>query len=122
MIRKINNPLNTIDFEPHSIHKETSEVVIRFSEGAIKFTGVLLIQVGYPNEEIYIHTDLFLTNDMSRNVIYEIQQSKWLKEIVEKNKVHPRHQDTMFDNYRHFALFFEDETFQCLAETISFEK
>jgi hypothetical protein len=46
---------------------------------------------------------------------FEVRNSSWIRELVEINSVHPRHDPALFSSLRHFVLTFHDEVFECVA-------
>jgi hypothetical protein len=39
---------------------------------------------------------------------YQIENSPWIKELMIANRIHDRHNDSMFDRDRHYAVCFKD--------------
>ena len=93
---------------------------IEYSDGRafIKFDGLRQFKFGYPNEEAISGHDYFHLG-LSPYDLYEVINSKWIKSLKEKNRVHPYHTDEMFSNDRHFILPLHDNTFEVIA--ISYE-
>lgn len=40
--------------------------------------------------------------------LYEVQNSPWLGDLMRANRVHPRHEDSLFSDRRHFVACFKD--------------
>ncbi len=111
--------LREISQTPYSfvLEKDENNVKLIFKDIELIFQKCLILKCGYPNEEIYLHSDLYFENNLNKYFLYEIQESEWLKQIVQMNRVHPRHSDQIFINERHFLIYFEDETFECIARS-----
>ncbi len=111
--------LNSITANYYSCNlcKTDSDVTINFDSVNLVFLGCSIFKCGYPNEEIYMHYDYYTQGSMSKYCLYEIHESEWIKELNEMNKVHPRHTDEIFIRTKHFIIVFEDEVFECIANS-----
>lgn len=57
--------------------------------------------------------------------LYEVKNSPWIKEQMERNRVHPRHSDSLFEGKKHYIACFKDVMFEVtcrLWEEISLSK
>lgn len=50
-----------------------------------------------------------------------IENSKWIKEIKNIHKVHPRFDEKHWARYKHYLLFFKDDIFEIIADGYSIE-
>lgn len=105
----------TEDYYLCKLYKSGNDVVLSFEDVKLIFENYLILKCGYPNEEIYIHYDYYTQGSMKKHCLYEIQESEWIKELNEMNKVHPRHADEVSKSEKHFIILFEDEVFECIA-------
>ena len=101
------------DYYLCNLIKTDSAVIVKLGDIELFFEGCLILKCGYPNEEIYMHYDFY--DSIDKYCLFEVIESSWLKEIIEMNKVHPRHNDESFKNYKHFMILFEDEIFECIS-------
>ena len=96
---------------------KNEEVILDFGNAKILFVKCLIFKCGYPNEEIYMHYDYYDQGSMVKYTLYEVLNSEWIKALIEMNKVHSRHSDKLFEADRHFIILFEDEVFECIAQS-----
>ncbi|GGD14803.1 protein kinase family protein [Hyunsoonleella pacifica] len=85
------------------------------TRGVIIFNGLCQYKFGYPNEEA-ISGHYLYKKGLYPLSFYEIKNSSWLTEIINSNKVHPYHKDSLFDDYRHFFFPMHDNSFEILAK------
>lgn len=107
----------TEDYYSCNLCKIDNDITVNFENVKLVFKSCLILKCGYPNEEIYMHYDYYTQGSMKKHCLYEIQQSEWIKELNEVNKVHPRHTDEITKNEKHFIILFEDEVFECIADS-----
>ena len=105
----------TSHFHECNFSKNQSIVTIDFVEKKLEFEGCLITKCGYPNDEIYFAYDYYTQGDMTKYCLYEIENSNWIEELKNMNKMHSRHRDDLFQNDRHFIILFQDEVFECIA-------
>jgi len=48
----------------------------------------------------------------------EVENSLWMAELEQANRVHPDHSPRSFADLRHFILPFHDSTFECVARSV----
>jgi hypothetical protein len=46
-----------------------------------------------------------------------VENSNWLMEAEQINKVHPRYNPEHWKRFKHYLLMFHDERFECLAKS-----
>ena len=102
--------------------KTDNDVIISFDNAKIIFKSCLIFKCGYPNEEIYIHYDYYTQGVMKKHCLYEIRESKWVKDLLVMNRVHSRHTNEIAKGEKHFMILFEDEVFECLAKSYEVNK
>ena len=116
MIKEKLNLITITDdyYQYQKLVKDTDFLFLHFDRATIRFESVSIFKCGYPNEEIFMHLDFY--SDMRKHKMYEIQNSPWISELNNINKVHPRHSDLVFLNCKHYRILFEDEIFECIAD------
>ncbi|HEY1174238.1 MAG TPA: hypothetical protein VGH19_22925 [Verrucomicrobiae bacterium] len=83
--------------------------------GIIDFKGCMATKFGYPNDEALPGHPLYEWG-LSAYDVFEVINSKWVKEMAEQNKVvFPEH--TMSPR-RHFIFTFHDTTFECVTREL----
>ncbi|MGV3491595.1 MAG: hypothetical protein ACO1OG_09770 [Devosia sp.] len=80
----------------------------------VRFSGMMAHYLGWPNEEVYMAHPLY-GRGLLPGSAYEVLNSSWREELMIRNRAHRYHRDEHFAAYRHFVIFFHDETFECLA-------
>lgn len=80
----------------------------------VYFPLVLCHQFGPPNDEALDGHPLW-RRGLEPYSTFEVAQSSWVKQLCEMNRVHPMHDDSRFEKYRHFIFTFHDSTLECLA-------
>ncbi len=73
---------------------------------AIKFRGAS-IKYGSPNDESRGGHSLSRFGDLYYG-LYEVENSPWIIEQKNANRVHPRHSDAMFADRKHYIACFKD--------------
>ena len=86
----------------------------------IAFAGALVHCFGPPNDET-LQAHPLAAFGLTRYAAFEVRHSRWIEELKAMNRVHDRHDDALFDGYRHFIWTFHDSTFECLAEGFAAE-
>lgn len=81
----------------------------------LRFDSFAQFKFGNPNDESITGHHLYELG-LEPYSIQKVINSKWIKELVEMNSVHPYHKDEDFENYNHFILFFHDTCFEIVAE------
>jgi hypothetical protein len=69
---------------------------------------------GYPNDEA-LGSHPMAKYGLGFYGLFEVLNSPWIKEICEGNKIHPRHDDSMYDDYKHYIVRFKDVTLDVLC-------
>lgn len=75
---------------------------------------------GPPNDEAFSGHPLY-ARGLKPYSSFVIENSSWLRNLVEMNSVHPYHNANLFKGYKHFILSFHDSTFECIAENYKTE-
>ena len=106
----------------YHLNAKDNNVVLEFQNLKLIFNSFLIFKNGYPNEEAFSTQKLFRNNDLKLSTLYQISNSLWIEEIKKNNQVHPRHKDEIFDRFRHFIIFFSDESFECISKSYEIKK
>jgi hypothetical protein len=101
----------------YSLNSNGKNVRIHFRNSEIVFDSYLIFKNGYPNEEVYGINKYFYDNNLKLSTLYRIIGSLWIEEIKVNNRIHPKHKDEIFDNFKHYIIFFSDESFECIAKS-----
>jgi hypothetical protein len=72
---------------------------------------------GYPNDEA-MGSHPMTKYGLGFYGLFEVLNSPWIKEICEGNRIHPRHDDSMFSDYKHYIVRFKDVTLDVLCNKI----
>jgi hypothetical protein len=75
---------------------------------------------GPPNDEA-LHGHPLWAFGLRHYGTFEVLNSRWIDELRNMNRVHPRHVDALFDGLRHYIWTFKDGTFECLARGFAVE-
>ncbi|MEH7356244.1 hypothetical protein V7150_22270 [Neobacillus drentensis] len=86
----------------------------------ISFEGCRSTMFGPPNDETFSGHPLY-SKGLRPYSAFIIENSSWLRKLIEMNSVHPYHNETQFNDYKHYVLSFHDSTFECIAESYSIE-
>jgi hypothetical protein len=78
------------------LHKIDNQLILTFDTVQLVFENCLIVKCGYPNEEVYMHYDYYTLGGMKKHCLYQLEDSSWIRELVNINKVHARHIDKMF--------------------------
>ena len=114
--QKINLKEVTSGYYICNLIKSGEQLKMVFDNIEIIFENYQIFKCGYPNEEVYMHSDFYINNNPQKYILYEVEQSDWIRELVNVNKVHQRHSDILFETDKHFIIYYEDEIFECVAE------
>ncbi len=87
-------------------HKELAEITFRGMRGHY---------FGGPNDETLSGHPLY-KHGLRFYKAYEVMNSAWIREMMQRNRVHRQHSDSMFAKDRHFILTFHDSMFECVAK------
>jgi hypothetical protein len=80
---------------------------------ALKF-NFKIYKFGYPNDEA-IGAHPMTKFGLGFYGLFEVLNSPWTKKICEANRIHPRHEDRMFNDVRHYIARFKDVTLDILT-------
>ena len=50
--------------------------------------------------------------------LFEVENSPWIEEMMTTNRIHPRHSDSLFADYRHYIACFKDVKFESICRTM----
>lgn len=76
---------------------------------------------GPPNDEAF-HGHPLASRGLRPYAAFEINRSSWLRGLERMNSVHPSHNRERFlSRWKHFVFAFHDSTFECIAQSFSFE-
>lgn len=112
--------------------QETPEYLAGTSEGivwpanneesivAVTFTSARAYYHGSPNDEAFSGHPLY-SRGLHPYGAYEILNSTWRSNLMTMNRVHPRHRDENYSDFRHFVLAFHDSTFECIARSYAID-
>jgi len=104
------------------VDKQTKEILMErdvvSDRGVVilEFLNYLNFKLGSPNDEV-LHGHPYFNLGLRPYSFFELENSDWLLEVIKVNSVHPRHDDCLFEDYKHFILTFHDSTFECIAES-----
>jgi hypothetical protein len=82
-----------------------------------EFKGVVAVKMGPPNDEV-LHGHPLYGRGLGWYHPYVVENSRWLAELVEINRVHERFDPEAWAGRRHFLLVFHDETVEAIARDI----
>jgi hypothetical protein len=69
---------------------------------------------GYPNDEA-MGSHPMAKFGLGFYGLFEVLNSPWIKEVCEGNRIHPRHDDSMFNGSKHYIVRFKDVTLDVLC-------
>ncbi len=106
-----------VDEQPAGISETLVERDVVSDRGVaiIEFDGYLNFKFGGPNDQV-LHGHPYFNLGLRPDSFFEIQNSDWIAQIIKVNSVHPRHNDLLFEAYKHFVLTFHDSMFECVAK------
>jgi hypothetical protein len=67
---------------------------------------------GYPDDEA---THPLAKFGLGFYGLFQVLNSPWTKEICKGNRIHPRHEDSMYDDVKHYIARFKDVTLDILC-------
>jgi hypothetical protein len=82
-----------------------------------EFKGSVAVKLGPPNDEV-LHGHPLDGRGLAGYGAYVIENSRWLKELIEINRVHERFDPRSWQDKRHFLLVFHDESVEAIARDI----
>jgi hypothetical protein len=86
---------------------------------AVEFSHILCHYFGWPNDEVLNGHPLH-KRGLGFYGVFEVLDSSWIRSLEAGNSLHDRHNPAGFVKARHFVFTFHDNTFECIAEGISF--
>jgi hypothetical protein len=82
-----------------------------------EFKGSVAVKLGPPNDEV-LHGHPLYGRGLGGYGTYVVENSRWLAELIEINRVHERFDPQAWEDKRHFLLVFHDETVEVIAREI----
>jgi len=73
---------------------------------------------GAPNDEALCGHPL-ASRGLEAYGAFEIENSSWIRQLEERNSVHPSHRGGWLQRLKHFVFAFHDSTFECVARGLS---
>jgi hypothetical protein len=86
----------------------------------ISFERCRSTMFGPPNDEAFSGHPLYFKG-LRPYSTFIIENSSWLRKLIEMNSVHPYHNEEHFKDFKHYVLSFHDSTFECIAENFNVE-
>lgn len=80
----------------------------------LKFNLFLKYNFGIPGNEIIIGHP-YAKLGLQSYAFYELEDSDWIKELMEIESVHPYFNKDKWIGYKHYILTFHDNMFECIA-------
>ena len=74
----------------------------------------IIFKFGAPNDEI-LHGHRYSSKGLGHYSAYEVLNSDWIQELIAANRVHPRHNESLFNSNRHFIFTFHDSTLEFIT-------
>ena len=82
-----------------------------------EFKGSVAVKLGPPNDEV-LHGHPLYGRGLDFYGAYVVENSRWLAELIEINRVHRGFNPQTWQEQRHFLLVFHDETVEAIARDI----
>jgi hypothetical protein len=82
-----------------------------------EFVGCLSVTFGFPNDEALSGHRLW-GSGLEFYALHEVLGSRWLDDIRQVERVHPRSSSIPFVDVKHFLLTFHDTTMEALARDV----
>jgi len=86
----------------------------------VTITGCVASKFGAPNDEVF-HGHPLDGRGMDGYTAQVVKNSPWLAEVQKMNSVHSCYDPKHWESVKHFILWFHDNTFECLAESLETE-
>ena len=83
--------------------------------GIVRFSRTLAHFFGPPNDEALEGHSLYKIG-LKPYAVAEVENSRWIAALRDRNRVHPRHRDTHYASCRHFIFTFHDNTLELIAD------
>jgi hypothetical protein len=82
-----------------------------------------IYQFGAPNEEARPSHPLYRYGlGLGTGQVFRVRLSPWIRQLERMNSIHPGHDPQRYERLTHYVFTFEDRTFECVAEGVSFEQ
>ncbi len=88
--------------------------------GILNFDSYLNFKFGYPNDEALPGYPYYELGSIPYS-FYKLEDSDWIKGLIEIEKSHPLYREDIFDDFNHYILIFRDSIFECIAKEFIFE-
>jgi hypothetical protein len=82
-----------------------------------EFKESVAVKLGPPNDEV-LHGHPLDGRGLAGYGCYVVENSRWLAELIEINRVHEQFDPEWWEDKRHFLLVFHDETVEAVAREI----
>lgn len=86
----------------------------------VNFEKCVSLKFGHPNEDVQIGHPL-AGHGLEGYTAQIVQNSPWIEEVARINSVHEFDKPEHWTSFKHYVFWFHDETFECLAQSYSFE-
>ena len=83
--------------------------------GVVEFLNCRIFKFGDPDDEALSGHPLYNKGIKFYNG-HIVKNSRWVEELKNINKVHPRYNEDVWKSKTHYILCFHDSTFECIAE------
>jgi hypothetical protein len=71
-----------------------------------------IYKYGYPNDE---GAHLMAKYGLGFYGLFEVLNSPWITEIMQGNQLNPKHDDSLYKNYKHYIARFKDVTLEVIC-------
>ena len=82
-----------------------------------EFKDPVAVKLGPPNDEV-LHGHPLYGRGLAGYGTYVVENSRWLAELIDVNRVHHLFAPQWWQDKRHFLLVFHDETVEAVAREI----
>jgi hypothetical protein len=83
--------------------------------GIVEFKRVTSIKIGPPGDEVLREHPLW-GSGLEFYSAHEVENSPWITELMEVDRVDERFEESQWTGRRHFILTFRDQTLECIAK------
>jgi len=83
-----------------------------------EFTRFRAVKLGPPSDEV-LHGHPLYSRGLQGYGAYVVENSRWLAELIEIDRVHSQFNPKSWEHTRHFLLVFHDETVEAIAHDIT---
>jgi hypothetical protein len=81
----------------------------------IRFKLFKIYKYGFPNDEV-IGAHPMAKFGLGFYGLFDVINSPWITHIRDSNRIHPRHNDNMFTDYKHYIARFKDVTLDVICK------